>query len=161
MLDRLLSPFVEAACDVLEQEANVSVSRGSLSLKREAYVTDDVTVLINLVGDASGMAIFGMGTDTAKIIVSRMLGQEFDEFDALARSGIAELSNVVSGQATVGINQEVGIFTDISVPTLLLGSGSRVSTLGIDRLTIPLESEIGVIRVDLAVRLATKYQDVS
>ncbi|MFN8455264.1 MAG: hypothetical protein U0401_11465, partial [Anaerolineae bacterium] len=40
----------------------------------------------------------------------------------------------------------------ISVPTLIVGKGSRISTLGIDRVVVPLETELGTLRVNLALR---------
>ena len=67
--------------------------------------TDDVTVLINLVGQIQGVVLYELSESTALGFVSRMMGQKFNEFDNLAQSGIAELGNVISGKATVELSK--------------------------------------------------------
>lgn len=149
----LINPFIIAAGDVLNTELNVRASRGSLSLQRDAYVTNDITVLISLVGDIWGVAIISLNYDTAKAIVSHMLGEEVTEFNELAQSGIGELGNVITGQAATRLAQ-AGYNAEISVPTMIVGKGSRISTFDIDRLIVPLETEFGVIAITLALREA-------
>jgi chemotaxis protein CheX len=136
---------------VLGSELDIKITRGKLELQRDAYVTDDVTVLISLVGDVWGVAILSISFDTAKAFISKMLGQEIKEFNELAQSGIGELGNVVTGQASTRL-AALGVLCQISVPTLIVGKGSKISTLDIDRLIVPLESDVGVMRLNLALR---------
>lgn len=157
MRAELLNPFVVAASEVLAQEVGIQTMRGPLSLQRETYVTNGVTVLISLVGDVWGMVLYGMHLDTTKAILSDILGQEICDFNELAQSVYAELANVITGQACTRLS-ELGLDTDVSVPTLLVGRGSRVSTLDIDRLAIPLETELGTLRIDLALRESPSQQ---
>lgn len=145
------NPFVVAASEVLTQEVGVEVTRGALDLQRDAYVTDGVTVLISLVGDVWGMVLYGMQLDMAKAILSDILGQEITDFNELAQSGIAELGNVMTGQACTKL-ADLGFGSEVSVPTLLIGQGSRISTLDLGRLTVPLETDLGTLRLDLALR---------
>ncbi|MFQ5340785.1 MAG: chemotaxis protein CheX [Anaerolineae bacterium] len=147
----LFNPFIVAAGEVLAREAGVQVTRGALTLQRETHVTDDVTVIIGLVGDVSGMVFYGMSLATAMGVVSHILGEEMNDFDKLAQSGVAELGNVIAGQACIGLS-ELGLDVKLSVPTLLIGKGSRISTLDIERLIVPLETELGTLRIDLALR---------
>lgn len=147
----IFNAFIVAAGEVLVSEANLQINRGPLTLERDAYVTNDVSVLISLVGDVWGIAVISLGFDTAKAITSRILDQEMNEFSELAQSGVGELGNVVVGRASTKLAEQ-GYRTDISVPTLIVGKGSRISTLGIDRLIVPLETELGIIRLDLALR---------
>ena len=153
MHTELLNVFVATASDVLALEIGLHATHGPLGLQREAYVTEDVTVIISLVGDVWGMVLYGMSLDTARGILSHMLGQEMEDFDALAQSGIAELGNVITGQACTRL-ASLGLAAEVSVPALIIGKGSRISTLDIDRLTVPLETELGTIRLDLALRVA-------
>ena len=147
----LFNSFVVAAGEVLAREAGVQITRGPLALQREIHVTNDVTVIIGLVGDVSGMVLYGMSLATAKGVVSHILGEEMTDFDKLAQSGVAELGNVIAGQACIGLS-ELGLDVKLSVPTLLIGKGSRISTLDIERLIVPLETELGTLRIDLALR---------
>lgn len=145
--------FILAAGEVLKTELDVDVDRGQLSLQRNSYVTNDITVLISLVGDVSGIVFHSLEFATAKNILSVMLGQEVEHFDELAQSGIAELGNVIAGAASTKIG-ELGLYVNISVPTLIVGKGTTISTLDIDRLIVPLQTSAGVLRLDLAIREA-------
>lgn len=153
MRAELYNPFIITASEVLAQEVGVQTTRGTLSLQRDAYVTDGVTVLISLVGDVGGSVFYGMRLDTAKAMLSRILGQGINDFNELAQSGVAELGNVITGQACTRL-AELGLEIDVSVPALIVGEGSRISTIDIDRLVIPLETELGILRLDLALRVS-------
>ena len=153
MRAELFNAFVVAAGQVLSSEMGSRISRGPLSLERQSYVTDDVTVLLNLVGDVWGIAFYSLSFDTAKRFVGRILGETVQSFDEMAMSGIGELGNVITGQASTRLS-EMGLRTDISVPSLIVGKGSRISTLDIDRLVVPLETDLGTFRLDLALREA-------
>jgi chemotaxis protein CheX len=146
-----MNPFVDAAIDVLEAECGVKVGRGSLTLQKTALTTEDVTVLLSLIGQVQGVVLYSLSTNTGLGLVSRVMGQEFTEFDSLAQSGVAELGNVITGRATVKLSQ-AGFTVDISPPTLIHGKGVTISTLDFARVIVPLQSEAGEIIVHLAVR---------
>jgi chemotaxis protein CheX len=150
-----LIPFVEAAYEVLKAEANVPMQRGDLSLDKGAYVTDDVTVIISLVGDIEGIVFYGFSNDAALTIASKMLGENLSEMNSLAQSGIAELGNVITGRASVKLSQS-GFQSTISPPTLLLGKDAIISTLDFPRVVVPLSSSIGRITIHLALREAMR-----
>lgn len=150
-----LIPFVEAAYEVLKAEANVPMQRGDLSLDKGAYITDDVTVIISLVGDIEGIVFYGFSNDAALTIASKMLGENLNEMNSLAQSGIAELGNVITGRASVKLSQS-GFQSTISPPTLLMGKDAIISTLDFPRVVVPLASSIGRITIHLALREAMR-----
>ncbi len=150
---KFLNPFVEAASEVLQAECGVEVSRGNLTLHKSALTTDDVTVLISLVGQVQGVVLYGLSEKTGLALVSRVMGQEFPEFDNLAQSGVAELGNVISGQATIRLSK-AGYSANISPPTLIHGRGVTISTLDFARVVVPLTTELGEVSVHLALREA-------
>jgi chemotaxis protein CheX len=149
---KYLNPFLEAIGNVLQAEAGLNARRaGSLKLSHSSHTTHDVTVLIHMIGHIRGVVIFSMSEDLALTIVGRILDQPFKEFNDLARSGISELGNVIVGQAGMGLAQ-VGYQVDISVPTLLQGRGMKISTLDLERIIVPIQTEAGALQVDLALR---------
>jgi chemotaxis protein CheX len=150
---KFLNPFVEAAADVLRVEAGATIERGNLTLAKSSLTTDDITVLINLVGQVQGVVLYGMSTKTGMGLVSRMMGQEFTEFDALAQSGVAEIGNVISGSATVKL-AEAGFHSTISTPTMIIGNSVQISTLDFPRIILPLHTEFGDLVIHLAIREA-------
>ncbi len=148
---RFMTPFVEAANEVLQAEVGMPVRRGKLALHKSSLTADDVTVLLSLVGQVQGVVLYGMSLPTSLALVSRMMGQEFNEFDTLAQSGIAELGNVITGRATIKL-AEAGYIANISPPTLVQGKGVTISTLDFPRIVVPLICDLGEITVHLALR---------
>jgi chemotaxis protein CheX len=148
---KFLNPFVEAADEVLRAEAHFNLGRGALGLEKEPYVTEDVTVIISLVGRVEGTVFYSMQEATARDLAGRMLGETLEEFDVLAQSGIAELGNVITGRASVKL-AAAGYEATISPPTLLTGAGAVINTLDYARLVVPLTGECGKITIHLALR---------
>jgi len=149
---KLLNPFIEAAVEVLKAEVGATITRGELGLQKSSLTTDDITVLINLIGDVFGVVMYSMPTATGLNLVSKMMGQEFSQMDSLAQSGVAELGNVISGRATIKFSQ-AGYKADISTPTVLTGPGIEVSTLDFPRIVVPLETQFGALTVHLALKI--------
>jgi chemotaxis protein CheX len=148
---KLLNPFIQGAVEVLKAEVGVAVSRGDLTLQKSSLTSDDITVLINLIGDVYGVVMYGMDTSSAVNIVSEIMGQRFSELNSLAQSGIAELGNVISGRATVRFS-EAGYQSNISIPMIVMGNGIEISTLDFPRIVVPLETQFGLLTVHLALR---------
>lgn len=148
---KFLNPFVDAAAEVLMAEAKVDIKKGTLTLQKSALTTDEVTVLINLVGQVQGVVLFGLSESLGMHLVSKMMGQNFTEFDNLAQSGVAELGNVISGRATVMLSS-AGYQSTISPPTMIKGKGVQISTLDFPRIVVPLTCEFGDMVIHLALR---------
>ena len=146
-----LNPFIEAATEVLKVEIGITATRGNIDLQKSALTTDDVTVLLHLVGQIYGVVLYSMPVDTGLKMVSSIMGQEFTEFGALAQSGVAELGNVMSGRATINLSK-AGYQSNISPPTLIIGRGVQISTLDFSRIIVTLTSPLGPLTVHLALR---------
>jgi chemotaxis protein CheX len=151
MRAEFINPFLQAANDVLESELGASPQRGTIGLQRSAYTSDDVTAVVGVTGSVAGMVLYSMTEETARGMVEKMMGQEFPEFDALAQSGIGEIGNVITGRAAV-LLAEAGFPSDLAPPMLIVGRGTMVSTLDVQRLVIPLETEVGRIEVQVALK---------
>ena len=148
---KFLNPFLDAVVDVMKAEVGIPCTRGNLSMQKSSMTTSEVTVMISIIGQVQGVVLYGMSKATSLGVVSRILDQEFDEFDNLAQSGIGELGNVISGKATINLS-EAGFQTTISPPTLIMGQGAHISTLDFSRIAVPFATELGDIIVHLAVR---------
>ena len=148
---KFLNPFLDAVVDVMKAEVGIPCTRGNLSMQKSSMTTSEVTVMISIIGQVQGVVLYGMSKATSLGIVSRILDQEFDEFDNLAQSGIGELGNVISGKATINLS-DAGFQTTISPPTLIIGQGAHISTLDFSRIAVPFTTELGDIIVHLAVR---------
>ena len=148
-----INPFVQAVTEVLESELGTAPERGSIGLQRSAYTSNEVTAVVAVAGEVAGMVMFAMTELTARGMVAKMLGQDFAEFDALAQSGIAEIGNVITGRAAVLLS-EAGFPSDLAPPMLLIGKNTMISTLDVQRLVIPMETEFGSVEVQVALKLS-------
>lgn len=148
---KYLNPFLIASADVIRAEVKLEITRGNITMHNGSLTTDEVTVLINLVGQIHGVVLLELSKQTGINLVSKMMGQSFTEFDNLAQSGIAELGNVITGKATVELSK-TGVDSTISPPTMILGKSTQISTMDFQRLVVPLQTEAGTITVHLAVK---------
>lgn len=151
MKAEFVNPFVSAAFQVLQTETKSEVAKGNVVLQDSPLVSDEVTVLIGVVGRAQGLVLYGMSEKTAKGMVSIMTGEQIAVFDNLAESAVAELGNVITGLAS-GELERAGFPCKIAPPSVVVGKGTSISTLSIKRLVIPLETKYGEIAVHVALR---------
>jgi chemotaxis protein CheX len=143
--------FVLAAKGVLEQELGGDVGRGRISVERGDFEAGEVTAVVGVTGALSGAVMYRMSEATALAIVGRMMGQKFEELDALARSGVGELGNVITGRAAV-LLERAGVVADIAPPMLIVGRGGLMSSLDIPRLLVPLQMSAGTIDLQIALK---------
>jgi chemotaxis protein CheX len=148
-----INPFLQAASEVLEAELGTRPRRGSVGLEQSVHTSNDITAVVGVTGDIAGMVLYVMTEATGRAMVSKMLDQEFPEFDDLAQSGIAEIGNVITGRAAV-LLAEAGFVSDLAPPMLIMGRGALINTLDMQRLVIPLETDFGPIEVHVALKMA-------
>ena len=146
-----VNPFLVSACQVLQTETGTEVTQGPVRLEDSPLESDEVTVLIGVVGRAQGLVLYGMTEETGCNLVSAMTGERVPEFDAMCESAVAELGNVITGLAS-GELEAAGYPCKIAPPSVVVGKGTSISTLSIKRLVIPLETGLGSITVHVALR---------
>lgn len=148
----LVNGFINSAHDVLQAEVGAPVKIGQVSVQKDGYTCQQVTAVIGVAGNIQGVMMFGLSEETAKQVVSRMMGQEIGSLDELAQSGIAEMGNVIAGAAATNLSA-TGHYCTISPPALIFGNGMTISTLSIPRLVIPLLTPCGLVEMQLALKV--------
>jgi chemotaxis protein CheX len=148
-----VNPFIQAASDVLDSELGGESERGQIRVARSAVTTDEVTTLVGVTGGVTGLVMISMSQATAMGLVSKMMGTPCVEFDALAQSGIGELGNVITGRAGVLLS-EAGYASNITPPALVIGKGTMISTLDLNRLIFPLQTEVGQLEIQVVLKAA-------
>ncbi|GAA4704821.1 chemotaxis protein CheX [Brevibacillus fulvus] len=145
-----INPFLESASNILQQMCNVEITRGELSIKEVSFKENHVWIRIGLTGEVQGNVMFGLSHDVALKIVSAMMGGfPIQEMDEMGKSAIAELGNMISGNAS-SILYTQGITIDITPPQLL--EGQELPALTGEALTVPLEiSDLGKLDIQVIV----------
>ncbi len=146
-----INPFVEAAYNVLSEVLGVEIKRGNLYLKSATKSVMGVAAIVGLAGEVEGRVLFDMSKVTAIKIASAMNMEELKEFDDLAKATITELANMITAQAVTKLH-DLGFRFDLTPPALISGDNMEVSDQEVEALIVPMESELGNIEINVAVR---------
>lgn len=143
-----INPFLQSATLVLEQMCSVSPERGELSLKIIDFKYDYVWLQIGLKGHLRGDIVFGFPETVALRIVSGMMGgYTVSEFDEMSRSALAELGNMISGNASTLLYNE-GIQVDITPPKIINVGEQSIQPYNRKAVAIPLRlKDIGEFEI--------------
>ena len=146
-----INPFVESSVSVIKEVLGMDVKREQISLKSKAMPILDIAVIVGLVGQVEGRVLFDMKKETALNIVSKMNEEEIKVFDDLAKATITELGNMITGRAVTKLS-EMGYRFDVTPPAIFSGSNMEISDAEIEALIVPIETPIGRIEINVALR---------
>jgi chemotaxis protein CheX len=120
-------------------------------MRPSIFTSQQCNIIIGVTGKVQGQVIYGMSLSTADKIASQMLGQTIRTFDQLAASAIAELGNMITGNAT-SLLAEAGYQCDITPPSLMRGRNIKITTLAIPALVVPVETPFGQIEITVSLQ---------
>lgn len=149
----LINPFVQGTQSILRDVCQEDSKLGKVYLKKSPYTSSTIAIIIGLTGDIKGQVIFSLDVKTACSIASKMMmGMPILELDEMAKSAIAELTNMILGNtATIFYNN--GISVDITPPSLLMGNNMQISTSKMQTICIPLQlSDGATFEIDVAIQ---------
>ena len=146
-----INPFLEALTKVLDQFGVANTDIGKLEKKERMLVTLDVTAIVGLVGDIKGNVAYSLSQETAKKIIATMMpGRPVTDFDVLARSAIGELSNMVSGRASILLSN-MGVNIDISPPSIIVGEEIVFIISPVQSIAVNMDTSAGRIEVNIEI----------
>ncbi len=148
---QLAEAFSAAAIHVLQEMLGTEVTVGEQRVESAALRAEDVTVLVGLTGEVSGLSLLTMPSATAFAVAGAMMGETVTELDDIARSAVAELGNMVSGAATIRL-EEHGVSSNITPPSVLQGTSPEISTPHLERAVIPLRTGLGDITLHVSIK---------
>ena len=138
MQAELINPFLTSSIQVIETIIQVKPTVGKLQMKQMQYTENYVWLKIRIHGQMEQEIMFGFPDTMAMNIVSTMLGgYVVTELDDMCRSAVAELGNMISGNASTMLYHN-GIAVDITPPSLV---GDSAVDWGKKAVSIPLSVE--------------------
>ena len=147
MKEEYINSFLAPTIFVWEKELGDTLKLASTDLVSNQFTTDDVTAIIGVSGRLEGNVLYGFGDETAKAVVSRMLGEEVSSVsDELGLSAIGEMANMITGNAATRLSS-IGYPCNISPPVVIEPSGSRFTTLGGPQIRVTFTSPLGLLTV--------------
>lgn len=144
---KYINPFLASSVSVIEAMMQVKPSVGQVALLPVESRSDSLLLKIGILGQFQGDVVFSFPHQVALRIVSVMMGgYPVSELDEMCRSAIAELGNMISGNATTMLYNE-GIVVDITPPNIIMDHSLFVQKRAI---TIPLDlSDIGNFNIHM------------
>ncbi|MDR1137332.1 MAG: bacteriohemerythrin [Synergistaceae bacterium] len=145
-LSNCLESFLSSSINVIETMVGVKADDIKKTIPPQRDFTGDISFSIDLIGDVSGRTIFVYSADFARSVIKSLIGKDMDGLDEIARSAMAETSNIIGGKATVMMSNG-GKTCDISPPVL---TTDKIETSGFEG--FHLQTACGNMQVLLSVR---------
>lgn len=144
-----VNPFLRAVELVLGQLGISDIKKGEVKVKDEMYVDRDITAFLGIVGEVKGNVSYSFDFQTAIKIVSCMVGMPVTELREFERSALAELANMITGNAVGGLKGFREL--DITPPSVIMGHDIFFVMGTVPTLMISIESSVGVIEVNFGL----------
>ncbi len=147
-----INPFIESTLRSLDMMAGITAEKTGLSVKEDLITTFDISSIIGITGEVTGSIIISVPTDLACKIAANMLMEEITVLDQRVEDAIGEIGNIVVGDARRILIQE-GHQLNISVPTVVMGQGHKISRSGhIPCIAIPFKTPYGEFEVNVGLK---------
>lgn len=143
------NPFCQAVRDVFKLMLDVDVKPGTASQETVAALEQEVAVQVGLTGDVTGAIVFHFPQQMTMDMVKLLCGMEVDKVDAFVTSALAEMSNIISGNATTLLAQ-ANCVCDILPPQIHVGDDVVLAATTNQSAAVPLLTELGCMVVDLS-----------
>ena len=133
-----------------ESTDEVLMTMAGLTAKSANYATysgsaDDIRIMIGLIGEHKGEAVFTYSKEIAFSLIRTMAGMDLTEVDELVYSALCEMSNIISGSASIRITAG-GTEIDIKTPTIIEGFSGADNRSG-----VYFDTEAGRVAVSVNV----------
>jgi chemotaxis protein CheX len=148
----LIQPFINAADAVLAETLACSITVSDISMNEEVYQRRATATLVEITGDIEGRVIFDVEDSTAMKVACTISGAaELDHDPQLIRETIAELANLVIGNAVTTLNDQgfrFKVHPPVDHPALHGFRGSE----DIEALVMDFASPAGSVFMNVAIR---------
>ncbi|TAN41902.1 MAG: hypothetical protein EPN25_04070 [Nitrospirae bacterium] len=142
-----IGPFVSSTMQVLDKVVQCDITRGSLSLVSSRDMHGEIAVMIEIQDHAPGSIIVNMNRATAVSISNVMNGEDADSLSMLDMDSIAELANMIVGNAVSTLN-DLGFDFRMQTPKVLTTEAISSHRTGLEIFQVPLFTEFGEITVN-------------
>lgn len=116
-----INHFAQALESTLSQFGIQIIDKSPIEELDAHVITQEITTYIGLVGDYTGNISFAFPMETGKQIASlMMMGMPVEAIDNMSRSALAEIANMICGNA-LSIISDSDIYLDITPPSVLVG----------------------------------------
>lgn len=146
---KIINPFINATVKVLETMAFVQSKAGKVYLKKDSIARGDISGIIGITGEQNGTISVTFNENCILKIVSNMLGEKVDSINKDVQDAVGELTNMISGQARVGL-EEMGKIFQAAIPTVVTGKNHTIFGIANGpKFAIPFTTEEGHFTIEV------------
>ena len=150
--EQLLEPFRAAVCTALGEMAGTEVVLQAMYQQTLGQTLGDIAAVVEIKSAAEGLLLLSFPRQTATALARRILaGVTVDVDEDLIRDCVAEIANVVAGQAKAMLAETPYRFA-FALPKVVVGANA-LGQQDLDCLVIVFSSEAGEFALQLFVKL--------
>lgn len=112
----------------------------------------EVSVMVGFTGDVKGQILLGMSKRVAQDMAGTLLGSPVDTYDELVNSAMAEIGNMTAGSCATELHGH-GFESNITVPTVIVGTHVQVSWPNLYILETQVRSSIGEVTLAIGLKI--------
>jgi chemotaxis protein CheX len=148
----LIQPFINAADAVLSETLACPVTVSDISMEPEAYERRATAVQVEISGDIEGRVIFDVEDAAAMKVACTISGSpELDHDPQIIRETIAELANLVIGNAVTTLNDQ-GFRFKVHPPVEHPAQKGFRGSEDTEALVMDFASSVGSVFINIAMR---------
>jgi len=148
---KLINPFIEATLHVLDTMAHIKADAGKPYLKKDKVARGDVTGVIGLTGEATGMISVSFSEKCILAVVSKMFGEDMTELNEEIGDATGEISNMISGQARQKL-ENLGISLQAAIPSVIMGKNHTITHITKQPvIAIPFNTDNGDFTIEVCL----------
>jgi chemotaxis protein CheX len=148
---KFFKPFIEGTLNTMKVQFGLSATgKPPFLLGQGPGLEVALAGVIHISGERfTGKVVLCFPEKVFLGLMERMLGEPFSEITPELRDGVAEILNIIYGQAKVALNQG-GPKVEMAIPAILSGEelANRLSGVG-KCFVLPFDSEIGEFRIEI------------
>ncbi|MGA3127014.1 MAG: chemotaxis protein CheX [Candidatus Korobacteraceae bacterium] len=147
----LIQPFINAADAVLSESLACPVTVADIAMTEDAYQRHATAALVEISGDIEGRVIFDVEDTAAMKVASSIAGTDLAADPQLIREAVAELANLVIGNAVTTLNDQgfrFKVHPPVDHPSRQGFSGSEDS----EALVMDFSSPVGSVFMNIVMR---------
>jgi chemotaxis protein CheX len=140
MKGEFIEPCIQSVVETFDRMLACKVRSGEPFPTENESNSQDLIGIIGFSGTTQGMIALKFPVDAALTFIGDLVACKFTEINPAIVDGVGELLNIIAGNAKVKLK---GHKISISLPTVLRGGIHLLTSLSIEYITIPFESDRG------------------
>jgi len=149
----LMAPFVSSCKKVIMQMSGIELTEvGQINEESDLNLLG-VTSVVAFCGKTEGRIVLDMTPDLAIHIIGNMLGESVSSVkDRMVLAGIAEINNIISGDANTVLNNNYQFGLRLALPIAFVGRNTKVSSNTMISRSIHFQSEYGEMKMNIGLQ---------